>query len=374
MMKKVFAVTILAVLMAAGFYFYRSSRPVAEVFLARRGTATYTVYGTVKVVPMISFSLHARSSGVLKFCSKLANPTNLIGIEVTNGEYLGEVVNESLEREFAKAKAEWEAAEARQKLGPASLPALKTQESLVERYKVLAASNNIAPSEVERATNDLAALRDAVHQQQIELDRSTEVFRQEYDNLKESKERCKFISPMDGLINAINNANGEFIAEGSTPLVIVTKATYLEGQVNEEDVGHVAPNMKAAVKLYAYSDTNLTATVTQVLPTANNQHYTVNLDLDQPPANILPGETGEMNIISGKRENALLIPARAVLGERVWVVQDGVAVPREVKIGYHNIERSEVLQGLREGEAVVVADQDLLHSGMRVRPIVINPL
>jgi RND family efflux transporter MFP subunit len=373
MIKKVFAVAVLAVLVGAGIYAYRSSRPVAEVFLAQRGTATYAVYGTVKVVPMISFSLHARSGGVLKFCSKLANPTNLIGLDVTNGEYLGEVVNESLEREFAKAKAEWEAAQARQNLGPASLPALKTEESLVERYKVLAASNNIAPSDLERATNDLATLRDAVHQQQIELDRSTEVIRQQYDNLKESKERCKFISPMDGVINAINNANGEVIPEGSTPLVLVSKATYLEGQVNEEDVGHVAPDMKAGVKLNAYSDRELKATVTQVVPTANNQRYTVNLNLDEPPDNILPGETGEMNIISGRRENALLIPSRAVLGQRVWVVQDDVVAPRDVKIGYHNIERTEVLEGLRDGEAVVVADQDLLRTGMRVRPVVINP-
>ncbi|HWF20114.1 MAG TPA: efflux RND transporter periplasmic adaptor subunit [Verrucomicrobiae bacterium] len=373
MSKKVFALVLLAIAAVAGIYIYRSSRPVVEVFLARRGTATYAVYGTVKVVPMVSFSIHARSGGVLKMSEALAYATNLIGMEITNGQYLGEVVSESLDRDFAKASAEWEAAQARQKLGPAGLPMLKTQESLVERFQKLAAQNNIAPSDVERATNDLATLRDAVHQQQIELDRSTEVFHQAYEDQKERKERCKFISLIDGVINAVNNANGEFIPEGSTPFVLETKATYIEGQVNEEDVGHVAPNMKAAVKLYAYPDRELPATVAQVLPTANNQRYTVNLNLDKPPDNLLPGETGEMNIICGTRDNALLIPSRALLADRVWVVRDGVAAPREVKVGYRNIERAEILDGLHDGEAVVVADQDLLRSGMRVRQVVLNP-
>lgn len=374
MNKKFLALPMLAVVAAVGIYFYRSSQPVAEVFLTRRGTATYAVYGTVKVVPTITFAVHARSSGVLKLNEELAKKINLVGVEVRSNAYLGEVVNESLDRDFAKAKAEWEAADAKSKLGPAGAPALKTQESLVSRMQKLAAQNNVPPSDLEHAVNDLTTMKETVRQQEIELERTTQVSRQEYDNLKERKERCKLISPIDGVINAAYAANGEFVSDGSTMLVLVTKSTYLEGQVNEEDVGHVSAKMKAAVKLYAYPDRELTATVSEVLPTANNQRYTVNLNLDHPPDNLLPGETGEMNIISGTRQNSLLIPTRAVVANRVWVVQDGVAAPREVKIGFRNIERAEIVEGLREGDAVVVADQDLLHTGMHVRAVVINPV
>ena len=116
----------------------------------------------------------------------------------------------------------------------------------------------------------------------------------------------------------------------------------------------------------------MTATVSQVLPTANNQRYTVTLTLDKAPPNLMTGMTGEMNIIAGKRENALIIPSRAVLGDRVFVVRDGVVKPRAVKIGFRNIERTEVLEGLKEGEQVVVADQDLLKPGQRVRALTIN--
>jgi len=112
--------------------------------------------------------------------------------------------------------------------------------------------------------------------------------------------------------------------------------------------------------------------VVQILPTANNQRYTVTLTLDHPPPNLMSGMTGEMNIIAGQRENALIIPSRAVLADRVLVVKDGVVKPRTVKIGFRNLERAEVLEGLKEGEQVVVADQDLLKPGQRVRAITIN--
>ena len=81
---------------------------------------------------------------------------------------------------------------------------------------------------------------------------------------------------------------------------------------------------------------DLTATLTQILPSANNQRYTVLLNLDAPPDNLLPGETGEMNILCGTRTNALLIPTRALLNDRVWVARDGIAEPRTVKVGFRD--------------------------------------
>jgi RND family efflux transporter MFP subunit len=366
---------ILAVLVFAGLFgihFYQSSRPVVEVVAARRGTAVYAVYGTVKVVPTVTFSVHARSVGILKYSDPLAQATNLVGLEITNGQLLGEIMNESLDRDFAKADAELSAAQDRQKLGPAGAPALKTQEALVVRLEKLVALSNVPPSDVEHAENDLTTSRELVRQQEIEIDRSLNVARQEFDNLKQQKDRCKLFSPFDGLINAYNAVDGEFLIDGSIPFVLVTKTSKLEGQVNEEDVGHVAGKMKATVKLFAYPDRELTATVQQVLPTVNNQRYTVNLTLDQPPDNLMSGETGEMNIISGARENALLIPSRALVVDRVWVVQDGVVQPRTVKIGFHSIERAEILDGVHEGDLVVVADQDLLRTGQRVRAITLN--
>jgi multidrug efflux pump subunit AcrA (membrane-fusion protein) len=82
--------------------------------------------------------------------------------------------------------------------------------------------------------------------------------------------------------------------------------------------------------------------------------------------------TGEMNIITGRHENALLVPTRAVLVDQVFRVKLGVIEKRTVKIGYRTLEFSEVLAGLKEGDHVVVSEQEKLKPGRFVRQRVVR--
>jgi hypothetical protein len=49
--------------------------------------------------------------------------------------------------------------------------------------------------------------------------------------------------------------------------------------------------------------------------------------------------------------------------DQVWQVKHSVIEKRTVKIGYRTLEFSEVLNGLKEGDHVVVSDQDKLRPG-----------
>ncbi len=370
-MKRWGGIALAAILLALFWHFL--TRPMVEVFAVRRGTALSATYGTVKVAPTLVFNIRARASGVLHYSENFGEVPSLVGREVKKGELMGWVVNDDLDRNFTKAEVEWKAVQQRRQLGPADAPALKTQEALVGRLENLVSLKNIPQADYERARNELTAMTELVRREQIEIDRASAVAQQEYANLKDRKQLCKFISPIDGTIQAVSGSNGEFINDGSTPFVVISKTIFLEGQIDEEDVGHVSPGMKAAVKLYAYPDQTLTEAVTQLRPGANNQRYTVNLTFDHAPPNVMIDMTGEMNIISGERKDALIIPTRALLSDRVWVVESGVARPRMVKTGFRNPERVEIREGLREGERVVVANQDLLQTGEHVRTAVINP-
>ena len=86
------------------------------------------------------------------------------------------------------------------------------------------------------------------------------------------------------------------------------------------------------------------------------------LDLQNPPENLLAGMTGEMNIITGQHENALLVPTRAVLVDQVWRVKIGAIEKRTVRIGYRTLDNSEVLDGLKLDDHVVVSEQDKLET------------
>jgi RND family efflux transporter MFP subunit len=348
-----------------------ASRPVAEVYVAQRGTAISAVYGTVKVQASLTINLHARSSGTIHFSDRVASNA-MVGLVVTQGELLATITNEDLDRDIAKAEAELKAAEERQRLGPPSLPDLTAQQTHLSRLEKLAELQSVPASDLDQARSTVETLSERVRNEQVEVDRLVAIDREQAGVLQDRKARCFLTSPLNGYLDTIGCVNGEYINEGSNPFVVATKSMYLTGEINEEDVGQIAPKMKAAVRLYSYPDQDLMATVSQILPTANNERYTITLTLDKAPPSLMAGMTGEMNIIAGQRENALIIPSRAVLGDRVFVVQDNVVEPRTVKVGFHNLDHTEILDGLKEGEQVVVADQDLFRPGQRVRAITVN--
>ncbi|HUJ72283.1 MAG TPA: efflux RND transporter periplasmic adaptor subunit [Verrucomicrobiae bacterium] len=371
MKKTVILAALILSVTAAVLYGLWASRPVAEVCAAQRGTAVSAVYGTVKVVATLTMNTRARESGIIHFSDRVAK-NSVVGFEVKQGELLGTISNNDLDREITKAETELKATAEKIRLGPPSQPQLSTQEALLTRLEKLAQMQSVPATDLERTRNEVETLRERVRSEQVDLDRQYTLQLEQAGVLQDRKARCSITSPLDGYLSGINCVDNEFIGEGSTPFTVATKSVYLEGQINEEDVGQIAPKMKAAVRLYSYANQDFKASVIQVLPTANNQRYTVTLTLDQPPPGLMSGMTGEMNVEAGKRENALLIPTRALQADRVFVVKDNVVKPRTVKVGLRNLQRAEILDGLAEGDLVVVADQDLFKPGERVRAVAIN--
>jgi multidrug efflux pump subunit AcrA (membrane-fusion protein) len=127
--------------------------------------------------------------------------------------------------------------------------------------------------------------------------------------------------------------------------------------------------MKAKLQLYAYRTRTFTARVTSVQPAADptTQRYTVVLEMEKPPDNLMVGMTGEMNIITGAHENALLVPTRALLVDQALVVNGGIVHARTVKVGFRTLDFAEALSGVEEGSRVIVSDQDKFHPGEPVR-------
>src|SRR5207247_6021927 len=130
--------------------------------------------------------------------------------------------------------------------------------------------------------------------------------------------------------------------------------------VNEEDVGEVKPGMKAKVQLYAYRTQTFEARVSSVQPAADpdTQRYTVILEMEKPPDNLMAGMTGEMNIITGTHENALLVPTRALLGGQHLVVKRGIVQRRTIKVGFRTIGFAGALKGVSAGDGGVVTSSE----------------
>ncbi len=184
---------------------------------------------------------------------------------------------------------------------------LRTAADTLERLSTLK-PNAIPAADLEKARGEVKRLTAAVEAERVDLQRSVDVLKTTVTGLEEQLRKTEIRSPMEGIITTVNPADGDLVMTNAVLFVVATRDTYVEGQVNEEDVGEIRDGMHADLRLYSYSQREFTARVSTVLPSTdpNSQRYTVVLYLDDPPENIRAGMTGEMNIIIARRENALV--------------------------------------------------------------------
>ena len=353
---------------------YYFTLPVVEVERVVRGTAIAAVYGTVRIEPVFVVHVRAQNNGFIRLTDLVATGRGAIGKSVAKDELLATIADETTSRQLKQAQADLQAAEEQARLELPSSEPLKIAQANVQRLEKLTSLSNVPAVEYEKAKSEAKRLRDLLQTEKIERERNLEALREAVKKAEALTKRLEIRAPMDGTLSDIKAIDGEFVSDGNQLFTVSSRRNYVRGEVNEEDVGEVKTGMKAILQMYAYRTRQFSAAVTSIVPAADpdTQRYTVLLDLEKPPENLLAGMTGEMNIITGRHENALLVPAPALVVDQVWRVKLGVIEKRTVKVGYRTLEFSEVLDGLKEGDWVVVSEQGKLKPGQFVRQRVLG--
>jgi HlyD family secretion protein len=358
---------LLALAIGGGVYYYYDYATVAsaEVAQVQRGTALASVYGTVNVSPVLQVIVKTRNFGQLTEL-KVNN-----GSVVKAGDIVAEMSDDDLQRQLALAQSNLGQSKIRQSLGPPSAEALKNQEIEVDKLKKLVDATNIAPVELEKAQNELTSLREQVQNEVINLNNEVDNLERARDGLLDQMKQMHLASPMDGVVLNIYVNLGEFLPPQSQVCRIGSAENRIVANVNEEDVGYLKVGMKAHIRLYSFPDKDLIGTLSYILPQGENQVYPVYFSLDDQTQTLRPGMTGEMNVIVGEHQNSLTIPTRAIRRDNVVLtVVDGLVQETHVQVGFHTIEKSEILGGLNEGSMVILSNQDLYKPGMRVRELI----
>ena len=359
------APAVVLVVLLAYFVFL----PVAEVAVVQRGTAIAAVYGTIRIEPTLVIPVRAQNSGFIRLADPFSAGRGAIGRSVQKGELFATIADEATARLLKQAQADLHAARERAQLPLPSSEPLRVAEDAVKRLERLTSLSNVPVVEFEKSKSDVVRLRGQLEAERIERDRNLESLDAATKKLEAQMRNSEIRAPMDGLLTGMKAIDGELVSEGNELFTVSSQKNYVRGEVNEEDVGEVKIGMDATLQVYAFRGRQFSAKVTAILPAADpeTQRYAVMLDLEDPPENLLAGMTGEMNIITGRHENAVLVPTRALLVDQALVVKNGVVQARTVQVGYRTLDFAEVISGVTEGEYVIVADQDRFRPGQPAR-------
>lgn len=275
----------------------------------------------------------------------------------------------------------------------------------------------IATEAVEQAQQayDVAVSTFVANQAQVQEARAS--LQEARDNLA----RTRLYAPISGRVVRLPVHEGEvavpgtFSKETALLMTIADLSTILaKVQVDETDVVRLHLGDSVAVSIDAYPDTTFLGRVTKIsnsaklsqtaaaAQTGTNDRavdFDVEVTLQNPPADVRPDLSCTARIVTDTRKNVLSIPIIALTvrehekvpnedlapqdtiravkkfkkkeTEGVFVVRDGLATFRPVKIGIAGDEYFEVVDGVREGETIVGGTYQAirdLKDGDRVKP------
>lgn len=184
----------------------------------------------------------------------------------------------------------------------------------------------------------------------------------------ESRRTMTFRSPVSGIVTEKKAVQGMRFSPGEALYQVSDlSAVWVVADVFEQDLGLVRTGAKAQVRITAYPDKLFEGKVTYVYPTlkAETRTVPVRVELANPGGLLKPGMFAQMELqVSGKAQ-AVTVPVSAVIDSgtrQVVLVQlkEGRFEPREVKLGARSDTYVEVIDGVKEGEQVVVAANFLI--------------
>ncbi len=360
---------VLAVLVVATVVTFNHFRATAVVATVQLGQAVDIVTGSVVVhadkdLQEIKSELPGRVVWI--------DPRQL-GEPFKAGEAIVRLDASDLERQKRQAADDYNTQVERMKLQKKNDPALQIAKEALAAAEVQYNRKAISEIEWKNAQRTFQQTETNLALADFDANQLKTKFEKAQADLQREIDKMTIRAPMDGIVQAIMVAPGALINAGTTVATFFSNERVVIAKVGEESVGKVEVGQPAKLRLLNVPDELFDATVTTILPFAEpeTQRYSVYLKVKADPVKLKPFSTGETTITVGERNNAPLIPRRALFNDDyVFVVKNGVIEKRKVSLGFKGLNLAEVTAHLHAGEQVVVEDIDQFHDGQHVRVVV----
>jgi len=380
---------LLVVVVLAALGVFRASKPIpAEKIVAvERGDITRSVVARGKIEPLSKVEVKSKANGLIM--SLLAD----VGDSVTNGQILAELDKVDLQAQVreavatrdgeaanlqaaiaAEAKARIEAANpelefarrdfvraqelfnqkiaSQQQLDDAS----RAHEVAKNRQQLLDATVQTASAQVEQARARVAAAKAA-------LDRAEETLR--YATIR---------APFSGIVltrpTEVGDAVSSILNLGSAATLIMTlgdvSSVYIKGEVDEADIGKADCGQRVRTKVESFPNESFEGVVKRIAPMGkelnNVTTFEVRVSIANPGGELKANMTANAEIVLEEHKSVLLIPETALVYDKDKKPSAQLLDPKAkagwrkapLKVGISNGQRTEVLEGLKDGDKLVL--------------------
>jgi len=401
---------VIAIVVAANNIF-RSGDGIADDRLVqvKRGDIARSVVATGSIVPVTTVELKSKASGLIK---------NILveeGESIRSGQVLIELDKELLQAQLRETEAGRMAADARREEAQAETTSAETMKrkmlldvknlednlgfrlKQVQRYRTMMDEKIVAHSDLDKAERDyqeaylnLEALRSELLMQDARIDASrkavqrvrAEVIQAEavLDRARENLRYATITAPITGAVLKrhveVGDAVSSILQLGSQATLLITlgdmSEVFVEGRVDESDIGHVFLDQEARVKVDAFRDRSFPGKVVRIAPLGEQKDNVIGFNVRvsiQDPERILRAKmSANAEIIIEEQKWVLLVPESAIVYDRdrktLIDLYDpsakGMTRRVPIEIGISNGTSTEIASGVKEGERVVLKEKGLI--------------
>lgn len=236
--------------------------------------------------------------------------------------------------------------------------------------------------------------KDALDASVIDLNRSAELFSagaisqqvHERAELAEKLARADFEAvertlevkaPIGGVVTDIFFERGETVSPG-VPILRIAKLdrVYTEIEVGETDISLVKKGQQALVRTNSFPDRTFYGTVSKIALSTNPdaRNFTISIEVPNPESLLKPGMFALLDLIVGKAEGVLAVPADAIISEDgnsyIYIVNSGMVVEKvPVSPGIVDGEWVEIQGEVSAGASVILEGHNKVVDGTKVTVI-----
>ncbi len=233
---------------------------------------------------------------------------------------------------------------------------------LVAEEKLKTAESNFSLVSQELVLKEAGATSEQIQAQEAQVEKA----QANVLNYQAQLNKTVIRSPIAGIVTKQDAKVGEIVAANTSVVSVISKANFeVEANVPEADIAKIKVNDTAAITLDAYgSDVEFEVKVVKINPAETVIEgvatYKTTFQFIKEDERIKSGMTANIDVMTDKRENVIVIPQRAVTtkdGERtVNVLADSGPMEVKVKIGLRGSDGNvEIIEGIKEGDKIITS-------------------
>jgi membrane fusion protein, multidrug efflux system len=196
-------------------------------------------------------------------------------------------------------------------------------------------------------------------------------------------EKKSIHAPFDGKLGISSVNPGQYINPGDKIVTLQSlDSIYVDFYLPQQDLSQISLGQDVTISTDTYPGHTFTGRIAAIDPKVdmNTRNFQVEVTIDNPKHELLPGMYATVNIQAGSISNYLTLPKTSIIfnpyGETVYVVEKKPVSPGEkpvlitrsifITVGPTRGDQVAILKGIKEGDLVVTSGQLKLKSGSRV--------